>query len=238
MNVNVKESKKAVVNNEVVNEITTAILTPKLDLLKISSKNTKDKKAVTLAERIEKLIPIFEVQRLRKLRKFIRMSDNLTPKIKKELDAKILVLINQFNKDKAVKRHALYTAKVRTEKFTRINQNKVEFQTITNIIKSIKDADKKRNTPYYGVLKSKSFKLTALNLFLSSNQFADVLTKGGLYNYESINNAVEKLQGIKDVNKVNLIYAHAEDVITLINSGIPFIDKLTQFELLKEKVQL
>lgn len=116
-------------------------------------------------------------------------------------------------------------------------QDKQEFYTIITIVKALKDADKKRDICKYGILKSKAFKLSSLNLFLTSKQFTDILSNGGLYTFASVKNAVIKLGNLsKDAQSV--IFAHGSDVDLLINSDIPFYDKLTNFESLKDRLSL
>jgi len=156
---------------------------------------------------------------------------------KKVIIESITLMINQKNKEALQKTYTLRKARVKSEKQMIDLQDKQEFFTIITIVKALKEADKKRDDIKYGILKSKSFKLSSLNLFLTSKQFTDILSNGGLYTFASVKNSVIKLNALsKDAQSV--IFAHGSDIDLLINSDIPFYDKLTQFESIKDRLSL
>jgi hypothetical protein len=215
------------------NLLTESILTPNINLLDAAKKETR-KKQLSKVERIQNLIPLLNVQRLRKLKVIIKNSIFIDKKVILE---SITLAINQRNKESLQKTYTLRKARVKSEKQLIDLQDKQEFFTIITIIKALKDADKKRDVCKYGILKSKSFKLSSLNLFLTSKQFTDILSNGGLYTFASVKNAVIKLNGLsKDAQSV--IFAHGSDVDLLINSDTPFYDKLTEFESIKDRLSL
>lgn len=216
-----------------LNPLTESILTPQINLLSEAKKETK-KIQVSKVERIKNLIPLLNIQRLRKLKVIVKNSILIDKKV---IIESITLMINQRNKEVLQKTYTLRKARVKSEKQMIDLQDKQEFFTIITIVKALKDADKKRDVCKYGILKSKSFKLSSLNLFLTSKQFTDILSNGGLYTFASVKNAVIKLNGLsKDAQSV--IFAHGSDIDLLINLDIPFYDKLTQFESIKDRLSL
>jgi len=219
------------------NVLTESIVNPPINLLDIAKQETK-KQQLTKVERIQNLIPLLNVQRLRKLKVIIKNSIFIDKKVILE---SITLMINQRNKESLQKTYTLRKARVKSEKQMIDLQDKQEFFTIITIIKALKDADKKRvlngEVIKYGILKSKSFKLSSLNLFLTSKQFTDILSNGGLYTFASVKSAVIKLNGLsKDAQSV--IFAHGSDMDLLINSEVPFYDKLTDFESIKDRLSI
>lgn len=215
------------------NLLTESIVSPNINLLDEAKKETK-KVQVSKVDRIKNLVPLLNVQRLRKLKIMVKNSILVD---KKSILESITLMINQRNKESLQKTYTLRKARIKSEKQLIDLQDKQEFFTIITIIKALKEADKKRDVIKYGILKSKSFKLSSLNLFLTSKQFTDILSNGGLYTFASVKNAVIKLGNLsKDAQSV--IFAHGSDMDLLINSDIPFYDKLTQFESIKDRLSL
>jgi hypothetical protein len=215
------------------NLLTGSIVSPTINLLDAAKEQTK-KVQISKVERIKNLIPLLNVQRLRKLKVIVKNSILIDKKVILE---SITLMINQRNKENLQKTYTLRKARIKSEKQMIDLEDKQEFFTILTIVKALKDADKKRDVVKYGILKSKSFKLSSLNLFLTSKQFTDILSNGGLYTFASVKNAVIKLGNLsKDAQ--NVIFAHGSDLDLLINSDVPFYDKLTQFESIKDRLSL
>lgn len=230
-------SKVQSVETKKFNPLTESILTPQINLLNEAKKETK-KQQVSKVDRILNLIPSLNVQRLRKLKVIIKNSLFIDKKVILE---SITLTINQRNKENLQKIYSLRVTKVKSERQLVDLEDKQEFFVITTIVKALKEADKKRiargETIKYGILKSKSFKLSSLNLFLTSKQFTDILSNGGLYTFASVKNAVIKLDKLSKEGQ-NLVFAYALEVDGLINSKLPFYEKLTQFETIKAKLSL
>lgn len=235
MNANVETSTKE--STKKLNPITESILTPKINLLNEAKKETK-KQQLTKVERIQNLIPLLNVQRLRKLKVIIKNSIFIDKKVILE---SITLMINQRNKENLQKIYSLRKARIKSERQIVDLEDKQEFFIITTIVKALKDADKKRvlrnESIKYGILKSKAFKLSSLNLFLTSKQFTDVLSNGGLYTFSSIKSSVIKLDKLSKEGQ-NLIFAYASEIDNLINSNLPFYDKLTEFEKVQSKLSI
>jgi hypothetical protein len=219
------------------NVLTESIVNPQINLLDIAKEQTK-KVQLSKVERIQNLIPLLNVQRLRKLKVIIKNSIFIDKKVILE---SITLMINQRNKENLQKIYSLRVAKVKNERQLVDLDDKKEFFTIITIVKALKDADKKRvlrGEPIkYGILKSKSFKLSSLNLFLTSKQFTDILSNGGLYTFASIKSSVIKLDKLSKEGQ-NLIFAYALEIDNLINSNAPFYDKLTEFERVQSKLSI
>lgn len=216
-----------------LNLLTESILTPNINILDEAKKETK-KVQVSKVERIKNLIPLLNVQRLRKLKIMVKNSILIDKKV---IIESITLMINQRNKETLQRTYTLRKARIKSEKQMIDLEDKQEFFTILTIVKALKDADKKRDICKYGILKSKSFKLSSLNLFLTSKQFTDILSNGGLYTFASVKNAVIKLGNLSKDSQ-GVIFAHGSDVDLLINSDVPFYDKLTQFESIKDRLSL
>ena len=237
-----KESKKVVTKNT-TNEVINAITQP-INLKNEALKNTQ---SLSDIERVKAILPRLNALKLRDIKKSFKESTYsrkivLTKKDKKEIIDLINTRLMLLAREKHVQRHAKVNARVITEKSIVKLENKSEFFNIFNIVKALKDSDKKRvlnnKLPLYGLLKSKSLKLTSLNLFLSEAQFSNVIINKGLYTFDSIQNAVEKLQNFTEAQR-NLVYSYSDEVHALIVSNeISFIQKLELFESLKEKIGL
>jgi hypothetical protein len=237
MNANVKELQVLNVESKKVNLLTESIVIPQINLLNEAKKETK-KQQLTKVERIQNLIPLLNVQRLRKLKVIIKNSIFIDKKV---IIESITLAINQRNKENLQKTFTLRMSKVKNERQLVDLDDKKEFFIITTIIKALKDADKKRvlrgEVIKYGILKSKAFKLSSLNLFLTSKQFTDILSNGGLYTFASVKNSVIKLDKLSKEGQ-NLIFAYASEIDNLINSNLPFYDKLTEFEKVQSKLSI
>lgn len=238
-----KESKKVVTKNT-TNEVINAITQPIINLKNEALKNTQ---SISDIERVKSILPRLNALKLRDVKKSFKDSTYsrkivLTKKDKKEIIDLINTRLMLLAREKQVQRHAKVNARVITEKSIVKLENKSEFFNIFNIVKALKDSDKKRvlnnKSALYGLLKSKSLKLTSLNLFLSESQFSNVIINKGLYTFDSIQTAVEKLQNFTEAQR-NLVYSYSDEVHALIVSNeISFIQKLELFESLKEKIGL
>jgi hypothetical protein len=216
-----------------LNSLTESILAPQINLLDAAKEQTK-KVQISKVDRIKNLIPLLNVQRLRKLKVMVKNSILIDKKV---IIESITLMINQRNKESLQRTYTLRKARVKSEKQMIDLEDKQEFFTILTIVKALKDADKKRDVIKYGILKSKSFKLSSLNLFLTSKQFTDILSNGGLYTFASVKNAVIKLGKLSKVGQ-NLVFAYALEIDNLINSNLPFYDKLTEFETIQSKLSI
>lgn len=233
MNAIVK-NKKEVVNNEVTTkdvQIVNAILTPTIDLLSVAKEETK-KQQLSKVERINNLIPKLNLVRLRRLKAIVKTSLLIDKKVILE---SINKQINELNKKKLQNKFDKEASKVQTEKSIISFEDKSEFFTIINVLKALKLSDSKRSTPIYGVIKAKAFKTSSLNLFLTESQFSDVLIKKGLYNFDSVKNAVIKLSKLTKAQQI-CVYSYADEINELINNNDSFVEKLIKFEALQNKL--
>jgi hypothetical protein len=118
---------------------------------------------------------------------------------------------------------AKFLKKDLSEKQIYRNKLKGEFNSIFQILKVIKEVDKSEGTKKFKSVYSKSFHVSMINVFLTENQFLQVVKNGRQFSLSIALNSIEKIESVYDTKESVLIDSllnKGEEINALITSVV------------------
>jgi hypothetical protein len=199
--------------------------------MKTSTKKTENKVVTNEVITTKKATVIETVtNEIIKLTKIDLCLIKLENKDNKQLCKAINVVLNEIRisdlKSKSIElddKKAKFLKKDLSEKQVYRNKLKGEFNSIFQILKVIKEVDKSEGTKKFKSLYSKTFHVAMINVFLTENQFLQVLKNNRQFSLSIALNSIEKIESVYDTKEsilIDSLLTKGEEINALITSVV------------------